>query len=80
MAYPTELNGQITDAVTQANVEVLGNAPAQAMATTYQANAHAMSLAMQNAATNQQTMAALSQSIVTRCVQALVAPAPGESA
>ncbi|MAZ34213.1 MAG: RebB like protein, partial [Thalassospira sp.] len=27
MAIPTPVNGQITDAVTQANVKVLGDAP-----------------------------------------------------
>ena len=31
MAIPTPVNGQITDAVTQANVKVLGDAPAMAM-------------------------------------------------
>ena len=31
MAFPTAVNSQITDAVTQANVKVLGDAPAQAM-------------------------------------------------
>lgn len=30
-AYPTAVNGQITDVVTQANVKVLGDAPAMAM-------------------------------------------------
>lgn len=32
MAFPTAVNDQITDAVTQANVKVLGDAPAQALA------------------------------------------------
>ena len=31
MADPTLVNGQITDAVTQANVKVLADAPAQAI-------------------------------------------------
>jgi hypothetical protein len=31
MALPTPVNGMITDAVTQANVKVLGDAPAMAM-------------------------------------------------
>jgi hypothetical protein len=31
MAIPAPVNGQITDAVTQANVKVLGDAPAMAM-------------------------------------------------
>jgi hypothetical protein len=49
MALPTPVNGMITDAVTQANVKVLGEAPAQSMALVYQSMAHSISLAMQNA-------------------------------
>lgn len=49
MAYPTPVNGQITDAVTQTNVKVLGEAPAQSMALVYQTMAHSISLAMENA-------------------------------
>lgn len=35
MAYPTAVNSQITDAVTQANVKVIGEAPAMAMGSLY---------------------------------------------
>jgi hypothetical protein len=49
MADSTLVNGQITDAVTQANVKVLGEAPAQSMALVYQTMAHSISLAMENA-------------------------------
>lgn len=49
MATDTPVNAQITDAVTQANVKVLGEAPAQSMALVYQSMAHSISLAMQNA-------------------------------
>lgn len=45
----TAVNEQITDAVTQTNVKVLGEAPAQSMAMVYQTLAHSISLAMQNA-------------------------------
>ncbi|MCZ7659846.1 MAG: RebB family R body protein [Xanthobacteraceae bacterium] len=45
----TPVNAQITDAVTQANVKVLGEAPAQSMALVYQTMAHSISLAMENA-------------------------------
>ena len=37
MAYPTSVNSQITDSVTQANVEVLCLAPAIAMGNLFQA-------------------------------------------
>lgn len=35
MAFPTGVNDTITDAVTQANVKVLGDAPAVAMGNLY---------------------------------------------
>ena len=49
MADPTLVNGQVTDSVTQANVKVLGDAPAVAMGTSYQTLGHSTGLAMQNA-------------------------------
>jgi len=49
MADNTPVNGQITDAVTQTNVKVLGEAPAQSMAIVYQTLAHSISLVMENA-------------------------------
>ncbi len=49
MADQTPVNSQITDAVTQTNVKVLGEAPAQSMALVYQTMAHSISLAMENA-------------------------------
>jgi hypothetical protein len=48
MAYPTLVNSQITDAVTQQNMAVLGSAPAMAMGSIYQSAAHSMSLVFQN--------------------------------
>ena len=45
MAFPTSVNNQITDAVTQANVKVLGDAPAIAMGNLYQATAQALASA-----------------------------------
>jgi hypothetical protein len=49
MANPTQVNSQITDAVTQANVKVVGESPAGAISVEVQAMAHATSLAMENA-------------------------------
>ena len=45
----TSVNSQITDAVTQTNVKVVAEAPAQSMAMVYQTMAHSISLAMENA-------------------------------
>ncbi|MGD0333827.1 MAG: RebB family R body protein [Xanthobacteraceae bacterium] len=58
MADSTAVNSQITDAVAQTNVKVLGEAPAQSMALIYQTMAHSISLAMENA---QQAQGALQQ-------------------
>lgn len=72
MAFPTAVNSQITDAVTQANVKVLGDAPAIAMGNLYQATAQALANAAQNATSAQQQNNALAQAVTTRCVQALL--------
>jgi len=54
MAYPTPVNNQVTDAITQANVMSLGAAPAMAAAMLYQAVAQAMGNAANNATVEQQ--------------------------
>lgn len=71
MADPTLVNGQITDAVTQANVTVLGNAATNAMATIYQVMAHSVGLSMQNAVAHQQRMNTLSSGVTTQGVNLL---------
>ena len=71
MAIPTSLNGQITDAVTQANVTVLGDAPAIAVAFVYQSTALALSLAAQNATTAQQQSNVLAQAVIAACVKTI---------
>lgn len=56
MAYPTAVNNQITDSVSQANVQVLGVAPAVALGNLFQATAQALANAAQNATMAQQQM------------------------
>ena len=73
MADPTLVNGQITDAVTQANVKVLGDAPAMAMGTVFQTMAQPIGLSMQNAVANQQNMNTLAVAVLTKCVSQLEA-------
>ncbi len=53
MADPTPVNGQITDAVTQANLTILGQAPAVAMGTMQLALAHSMAVLFANATVSQ---------------------------
>lgn len=75
MAFPTAVNSQITDAVTQANVKVLADAPAMAMGSIYQTLAHALGIAMENATANQQSANQVAQAVVTRCVESLLGSA-----
>ena len=54
MAFPTAVNDQITDAVTQSNVKVIGEAPAFAMGSIYQSLAHSTGILFENAVAAQQ--------------------------
>ena len=76
MAFPTSVDDQITDAITQANVKVLGDASATAMGYLYQAVAQALSNAADNATNAQQQNFALAEAVTTRCVQALLGRRP----
>ncbi len=49
MASNTAVNAQITDAVTQTNVKVLGEAPAEALGLVYQSLSNSVGLALENA-------------------------------
>ncbi len=71
MAYPTAVNSQITDAVTQSNVQVLGDAPAIALSNLYQATAQALANAAHNATTAQQQTAITAQAATTMGVATL---------
>lgn len=80
MAFPTAVNSQITDAVTQTNVKVVGDAPAMALGNLYQATAQALANAAHNATSAQQQANVLAEAVTTRCVQALLGSAPAEKA
>ncbi len=54
MAFPTPVNNQITDSVSQANTQVLGAAPAIATANLFLAISQALANAAHNATTSQQ--------------------------
>ncbi|WP_428067656.1 RebB family R body protein [Chryseobacterium gambrini] len=64
----TKVNDQITDAVTQANVKVLGEAPAVAMGNLYQAMAHSTGILFQNAVSAQNQQNILAQAAATQGV------------
>jgi hypothetical protein len=67
-----QVNSQITDAVTQSNVKVLGEAPAMAMASVYQSLAHSAAILMENAVNQQQQASILSQAVTTQCVTTIL--------
>jgi len=71
MAFPTAVNDQVTDSVTQANTKVLGDAPAIAMANLYQATAQALANAAHNATTAQQQNSVTAQAATTMGVATL---------
>jgi hypothetical protein len=73
MAFPTHVNSQITDSITQANTKVLGDAPAIAMGNLYQATAQALSNAAHNATNSQQQSFVTSQAATTMGVTTLYA-------
>ncbi|GBF82101.1 RebB family R body protein [Aphanothece sacrum] len=62
---------QITDAVTQANVKVLGDSPAMAMSNLYQTMSQSLSLSAQNAVTAQQQSNIVHQAATTQGVSLL---------
>ncbi len=66
MAEPTLVNGQVTDAVTQANVKVLAEAPAMAMGSLYQALAHSTGILFENTVAAQQQVAITAQAATTQ--------------
>ncbi|EPJ6837474.1 TPA: RebB family R body protein [Stenotrophomonas maltophilia] len=71
MAFPTAVNDQITDSVTQANTKVLGDAPAVAVGNLYQATAQALANAAHNATNAQQQSYVTAQSATTMGVATL---------
>lgn len=73
MAADTSVNSQITDAVTQANVQTLGSSPAVAMGNLFQATAQALANAAHNATTAQQQAGITWQAATTQGVALLYA-------
>ena len=72
MAFPTAVNSQITDAVTQPNVQVLGVAPAQALGMLEVALSQSLALAAANAVSQQQNANILMNAVSVRAVAKLL--------
>ena len=71
MAFPTAVNNQITDSVTQVNTKVLGDPPAMAMGNLFVATSQALSNAAHNATNNQQQSYVTMQASTTQGVATL---------
>jgi len=71
MAFPTAVNSQITDSVTQANTKVLGDAAAIAMGNFFQATSQALANAAHNATSSQQQSNITAQAATTMGVTTL---------
>ena len=71
MAYPTAINNQITDSITQVNTKVLGDSPAISMGEFFVATSQALANAAHNATTNQQQSLMTSQATNVQGVSTL---------
>ncbi|MEL7533587.1 MAG: RebB family R body protein [Bacteroidota bacterium] len=71
MAFPTAVNNQITDSVTQVNTKVLGDSPALSLSNLYQATSQALANAAHNATTSQQQTNVTAQAATTMGVTTL---------
>jgi Killing trait len=72
MAFPTAVNSQITDSVSQVNTKVLGDAPAISMGNLFVATGQALSNAAHNATSNQQQSYVTMQASTTQGVSTLL--------
>ncbi len=72
MAEVTAVNSQITDSVTQTNVKVVAEAPAQAVASLYQVASHSMGLSLQNAVQSQHSSNQISTAIVSKAASLIM--------
>ncbi|UXH76133.1 RebB family R body protein [Roseateles amylovorans] len=73
MAFPTAVNSQITDSISQVNTKVLGDSPAIAMGNLFVATSQALSNAAHNATNNQQQSYVTMQASTTQGVSTLLA-------
>jgi hypothetical protein len=71
MAFPTAVNSQITDSISEVNTKVLGDAPAMAMGNLFIVTSQALANAAHNATSGQQQSTLTSQSANTVGVTSL---------
>ena len=72
MAFPTAVNSQITDSITQANTKVVGDSPAVSVGELYIATSQALANAAHNATSGQQQAGVTGQASMTQSVGTLL--------
>lgn len=72
MAFPTAVNSQITDSVSQVNTKVLGDVPAVATGNFMLATSQALSNAAHNATTGQQNNGITAQAALVQGVNTML--------
>ncbi len=80
MTEETYVNSQITDAVAQTSMKVVGEAPAEAMAMLYQQMAHSIGLALQNTIAQQQHSYSIHNAITLAASRQLLTSDPAAAA
>lgn len=73
----TPVNSQITDAVTQSNVEVVAISPAQSMGMLYQMATHSAGLSLQNSVSSQQNLNQIANAVVATAVREILSIGSG---
>ena len=71
MAFPTAINSQVTDSITQVNTKVLGDSPAMAMGNFMVATSQALSNAAHNATSGQYNTTITAQAATTQGISTL---------
>lgn len=71
MAFPTAVNDQVTDSITQVNTKVLGDSPAVALGNFMLATSQALSNAAHNATSSQFNATVTAQAATTQGVSTL---------
>ncbi len=69
MAIQTETNDQVTDATTQSNVEIVGEATAVATGDMYQLTGHSLGILFQNAVNQQQHQNTIAQAVSAKATE-----------
>lgn len=71
--FPTAVNSQITDSITQVNTKVVGESPAMALSNLYVATDQAMGNAAHNATTSQFNSSLVAQATTVQGISTLYA-------